>query len=174
VWLDTTIVPDHKLHVFARDDDYFFGILQSHVHELWSLATCSWMGVGNDPSYSSSRTFGTFPLPWAPGHEPADDPRVQVIAAAARELVQLRDNWLNPPGIAETDLKKRTLTNLYNQRPTWLNNAHKQLDAAVFAAYGWPADLSDDDVLARLLALNLERAKAGGGATMPADDADDD
>ena len=54
--------------------------------------------------------------------------------------------------------QKRTLTNLYNQRPTWLDNAHKKLDAAVFAAYGWPVDLSDDEILARLLALNLERA----------------
>jgi hypothetical protein len=55
-------------------------------------------------------------------------------------------------------LTKRTLTNLYNQRPTWLDNAHRRLEEAVFAAYGWPADLSDDEILARLLALNLERA----------------
>ena len=57
-------------------------------------------------------------------------------------------------------LAKRTLTNLYNERPTWLDLIHKKLDAAVFAAYGWPADLSDDDLLARLLALNLSRAAA--------------
>jgi type II restriction/modification system DNA methylase subunit YeeA len=55
-------------------------------------------------------------------------------------------------------LKKRTLTNLYNERPAWLDNAHRDLDAAVAAAYGWPADLSEEDALARLLALNLERA----------------
>ena len=55
-------------------------------------------------------------------------------------------------------LKKRTLTNLYNQRPTWLDLAHKKLDAAVFAAYGWPATLTDDDLLAKLLELNLVRA----------------
>lgn len=55
-------------------------------------------------------------------------------------------------------LKKRTLTNLYNERPTWLANAHRALDAAVFAAYGWPPTLSDDDLLARLLELNLSRA----------------
>ena len=59
---------------------------------------------------------------------------------------------------AATKLKKRTLTNLYNERPVWLANVHKQLDEAVFAAYGWPADLSDDELLAKLLALNLERA----------------
>ncbi len=65
VWMDTDTVPDHKLHVIARDDDYSFGVLQSHVHETWTLAQCSWIGVGNDPSYSSSRTFETFPLPVA-------------------------------------------------------------------------------------------------------------
>lgn len=54
-------------------------------------------------------------------------------------------------------LALRTLTNLYNQRPAWLANAHKKLNSAVFAAYGWPADLGDDELLARLLALNLER-----------------
>lgn len=66
------------------------------------------------------------------------------------ELVQLR----------ETQSGTRTLTQLYNERPTWLDNAHRKLDAAVFAAYGWPDDLSDDETLcvARLLALNLKRA----------------
>lgn len=57
-------------------------------------------------------------------------------------------------------MKTRTLTNLYNERPAWLAAAHRRLDEAVSAAYGWPADLPDDDLLARLLALNL--ARAGG------------
>ncbi len=61
---------------------------------------------------------------------------------------------------AAKKLAKRTLTNLYNERPTWLDLAHERLDEAVFAAYGWPADLSDNDLLARLLALNLEQAAA--------------
>ena len=55
-------------------------------------------------------------------------------------------------------LAKRTFTNLYNERPTWLDLAHRELDEAVFAAYGWPPDLTDDQILERLLALNLERA----------------
>ena len=62
--------------------------------------------------------------------------------------------------LKDTELRKRTLTNLYNQRPTWLDNAHAQLDAAVADAYGWPADLPDAEILERLLALNLERAGA--------------
>ena len=55
-------------------------------------------------------------------------------------------------------LKKRTLTNLYNEHPAWLDNAHKSLDEAVFAAYGWSAGLDDEEILKRLLELNLERA----------------
>jgi hypothetical protein len=58
------------------------------------------------------------------------------------------------------ELKKRTLTNLYNERPTWLELAHRRLDEAVFAAYGWSPDISDDELLAKLLALNLKRAAA--------------
>lgn len=72
---------------------------------------------------------------------------------------------------AEKELKKRTLTNLYNQRPAWLANAHTALDDAVLAAYGWPAGISDDDLLARLLALNLSRA--GSTGEPPSADADD-
>ena len=66
---------------------------------------------------------------------------------------------INPKAAAT--LKTRTLTNLYNERPTWLDNTHRDLDAAVATAYGWPADISDEEALARLLALNLERAAAG-------------
>ena len=56
-------------------------------------------------------------------------------------------------------IKMRTLTNLYNERPTWLANAHRDLDEAVVAAYGWPTDLSDEEVLRRLLELNLAHAE---------------
>ncbi|MDQ3586575.1 MAG: class I SAM-dependent DNA methyltransferase [Acidobacteriota bacterium] len=56
---------------------------------------------------------------------------------------------------AAQQLAKRTLTNLYNGRPTWLDLAHRRLDTAVATAYGWPPDLPDEDLLARLLALNL-------------------
>ena len=119
------------------------------------------MGVGNDPSYSSSRTFETFPFPWPPGQEPAGVLRVEAIAEAARVLVAQRDAWLHPAGASEGELKKRTLTNLYNARPTWLDLTHRKLDAAVLDAYGWSHDLSDEEILERLLALNLERRSNG-------------
>jgi type II restriction/modification system DNA methylase subunit YeeA len=131
--------------------------------------------------------FETFPFPEGltpniPAAEYADDPWATAIAGAARRLDELREAWLNPPDLvkrvpevvpgfpdrilpvspsAAAILKTRTMTNLYNERPTWLDNAHGDLDAAVAAAYGWPADISEEAVLARLLALNLERAAAG-------------
>ena len=82
---------------------------------------------------------------------------VQVgVQSLDRELVRQRDNWLNPPDAAPEALAKLTLTNLYNKRPTWLENAHRKLDEAVFAAYGWSPSLTDEEILEKLLALNLQ------------------
>ena len=170
--------------VIARDDETTFGILHSRFHELWTLRLCTWLGIGNDPRYTPSTTFETFPFPEGltpniPADAYADDVRAQRIAAAAQRLNELRENWLNPPDLVvrvpevvpgyperilprdeecAQELKKRTLTKLYNQRPAWLDNLHRELDAAVAAAYGWPADLSDDEILARLFELNQARA----------------
>ena len=109
------------------------------------------------------------------------------IAIAAKRLNDLRENWLNPPEWTqrlpevtplgmdtspypdrivpknghEKELAERTLTKLYNQRPAWLDAAHKTLDLAVAAAYGWNdyhAEMLDDEILKRLLALNLQRS----------------
>ena len=155
-YVTTGTIAENLLVVIARSDDYFFGVLHSRLHELWSLR----MGTALEdrPRYTPTTTFETFPFPWAPGSELTDDQRVQAIAEAARELVEKRDRWLNPEGATEQELKKRTLTNLYNERPTWLDLVHKKLDDAVFEVYGWPKDLEDEEILERLLALNLERA----------------
>jgi len=157
-WIGSEVVPDHGVAVFPREDDYFFGVLQSRLHELWALRQGT--QLEDRPRYTPTTCFETFPFPWSPGKESVDDPRVQAIAAAAKDLVEKRDRWLNPEGATEPELKKRTLTNLYNQRPTWLDLAHKKLDQAVLDAYAWPHDLTDDQILERLLALNLERAAA--------------
>jgi type II restriction/modification system DNA methylase subunit YeeA len=155
VWLDNAVISDHQLIVFALEDDYSFGVLHSKPHELWSLRQGT--SLEDRPRYTSTTTFGTFPFPWPPGREPDGDPHVEAIAEAARELVAKRDNWLNPAGASEQELKKRTLTNLYNQRPTWLDLAHQTLDRAVLAAYGWPEDVGEEGILEGLLGLNLER-----------------
>ena len=157
IWVKAETIPDDGIYIFARDDDYFFGILHSRFHEIWSLKLAT--SLEDRPRYTTTSTFETFPFPWAPGAEPVDDPRVQVIAAAAKELVEQRDRWLNPEGLSDAEKKKRTLTNLYNARPTWLDLAHKRLDEAIFAAYGWKSDSSDEEILEKLLSLNLERGK---------------
>lgn len=192
VWLPMTFWPTNLLDAIARDDDASFGILHSRFHELWSLRMGTFLGVGNDPRYTPSTTFETFPFPEAmtpniPAANYADNPRAQAIAAAAVRLNELRENWLNPPELvvrepevqpgypdrilpkneeAAKELKKRTLTNLYNARPQWLRNAHAELDAAVADAYRWGEDwragrLDDDEILARLFALNQTRSVGG-------------
>ena len=154
--------------VIARDDDTIFGVLHSSLSRAWSLRLGSWLGVGNDPRYTPTTTFETFPFPEGltpniPAADYADDPRAQRIAAAAKRLDELRRAWLNPPDLvdivpeitptaapgeaprrypdrivpktveAAVKLKERTLTNLYNQRPRWLADAHDALDRAVAA-----------------------------------------
>jgi type II restriction/modification system DNA methylase subunit YeeA len=181
-WLSLPVLPDKNLVVITRDDDTTFGILHSRFHEAWALRLGT--SLEDRPRYTPSTTFETFPFPdgLTPNISAADyaaDPRAQAIAQAAARLNELRRNWLNPsdlvdvvpevvPGYpdrlipkddkAAAELKKRTLTNLYNARPAWLAKAHANLDAAVAAAYGWPADITEDDALARLLDLNHRRA----------------
>ncbi len=159
VWLQPGYLPDNALYIFAREDDYFFGVLHSRIHEVWARAQGTQLReVESGFRYTPSSTFETFPFPWPPGHEPKDSPLVEAISAAARELVEKRDAWLNPPDATPEELSKRTLTNLYNKRPDWLVNAHRKLDEAVFASYGWPVTLTDAELLERLLALNHARA----------------
>ena len=83
--------------VFARDDDYFFGVLHSRIHEVWARRMGTQLREAESGfRYTPTTTFETFPFPWPPGREPADDPRVRAIAAAAADLVAKRDAWLNP------------------------------------------------------------------------------
>jgi hypothetical protein len=155
-WVQPEVLPDSALIAVASDDDYVFGVLHSTIHELWARGMGTQLReVESGFRYTPNTTFEPFSFTWPPGKEPKDDPRVEAIAGAARELVKKRDAWLNPPDASAAELKKRTLTNLYNENPTWLQDAHRELDDAVFAAYGWPKNLSDQDILTRLLQLNL-------------------
>jgi hypothetical protein len=196
-WLDTVSLPANVVIVFARSDDYFFGILHSRVHEVWALAKGTQLREKESGSrYTPTTCFETFPFP-----RPSEQQQ-SVIAAVASELDDLREAWLNPRewtreevlefpasvdgpwkrhisnrgsrGIGTAryrrrvpkdpecmqSLLERTLTELYNERPDWLLDIHRRLDEAVFAAYGWPPEISEDELLDRLLALNLERSLA--------------
>jgi type II restriction/modification system DNA methylase subunit YeeA len=170
-WFSSNSIPDHAIFAFVRDDDYFFGVLHSGVHEIWARAKGTQVReVESGFRYTPNSTFDTFAFPWPPGTEPpeAEDSRVKAIAEAARELVRLRNAWLHAPDASEFDLKERTLTKLYNNRPVWLENAHQTLDRAVFAAYGLSYPLSKDEIIRHLLELNHERAS--GHVRVPVSD----
>ncbi|TXG84017.1 MAG: class I SAM-dependent DNA methyltransferase [Sphingomonadales bacterium] len=187
-WLALPILPDKNLIVIPREDDTAFGIIQSKAHELWALRKGS--DLQDRPRYTHTSVFATFPFPDGltpniPAADYADDPRAQAIAKAAARLNELRENWLNPPDLvarepevvpgypdrilprddaAAKELAKRTLTNLYNARPAWLDHAHRALDEAVADAYGWGDDyraglLTDEEILARLFRLNQVRCR---------------
>ena len=182
VWLDARVCPDHQLIVIALHDDSTFGILHSRFHEAWSLRLGT--SLEDRPRYTLTTTFETFPFPDGmtpdiPAATSAQDPRAEAIGKAARELVEARDRWLYPPEwidrvsedvpgfpdrpaprtlFAEEELKSRTLTNLYNRRPQWLDDLHRRVDEAVAAAYGWPADIGDEEAMGALLELNKLRA----------------
>jgi hypothetical protein len=170
VWLDANAIPDARVVGIASSDDEMLGLLHSSLHEIWTLHTCQFHGVGNDPTYNNTVCFETFPLPCPPGKEPTSHAAYKPIAEAAKDLDAQRERWLNPPewiepianridaaddfadvpaaarplirqsaimaaAAADPKLKKRTLTNLYNERPTWLRLAHERLDRAVLSAY---------------------------------------
>ena len=155
-FLPAETLPDGQLVVIARDDDYTYGVVHSRPHEVWARAMGTQLREAESGfRYTPTTTFETFPFP-----KPTPEQR-ETISSAGRELNVLRESWLNPPGVSEPELKDRTLTNLYNARPTWLAQAHQRLAQTVLDAYEWPHIISDADLLARLLALNLQREPAG-------------
>ena len=256
VWFRWPVVTDDQTVVFAREEDAFFGVLQSRLHQVWAFAQGTQLRERESGfRYRPTTCFSTLPFPFPDDLQPPKPTPVKpppksqkppepdrfyaenlaaknyylgkeepqpygspsalrtphsaldhraVIAAAAKHLNEERERWLNPSEWTETHtlefpgsisgpwgryiepetvdaktgigtvryprleprdadcaakLKKRTLTSLYNERPAWLDLAHKKLDATVAAAYGWPFDLSDEQLLERLLALNLQRAE---------------
>ena len=172
IYIDAVTMPAQTVIAFARSGNYFFGILNSQIHEIWSRALGTQLRERESGfRYTPTTCFETFPFP-RPSAAQTD-----TIAQAAKRLDDLRSNWLTPPewhreevlefpgtvdgpwrrfvhepdarGIGTVryprlipknahvfDLKKRTLTDLYNAPPTWLQLAHRALDEAVFAAYG--------------------------------------
>ncbi len=147
VWVPAETLPDSAVVGIAKDDDFTFGVLHSSVHEAWARRVGTQLRERESGfRYTPRTTFEPFPFP-----EPTDDQR-RAVANAAAELVKYRDGWLRA-------VEGRTLTELYNDPPAWLSHQHDRLDAAVLGAYGWP-DVSEEELLRRLLELNAERTLA--------------
>ncbi len=165
-FLDASIIPDNKLTAIGLDEGWFLAVLSSRIHAHWATSAGGWLGIGNDPVYVKSSCFDPFPFP-----NPTPEQREQLTALgeeldATRKLVLAEQTHLTLTGLynliekvkagpeltpAEEDAKQRG-------RVLILKDLHEQIDRLTAEAYGWPADLSDDELLERLVALNAERA----------------
>jgi hypothetical protein len=165
IFVDASVLPDNRLVVFAIQAPALFGVLSSRPHVAWTLSRGG--TLEDRPIYTKSLCFDPFPFPDCTEGEQV------TIAAIAEELDALRKERLR----LHPDL---TLTGLYNVLAKLrsgepltaaeqgvhnrglvgvLRRLHDDLDRAVLAAYGWPIDLGDDDLLGRLVSLNRERAE---------------
>ena len=167
-FLDASVLPDNMLVCLASADAFHLGVLSSRIHLEWTFANCSLIGVADFAAghrYTKSLVLETFPFP-VPEIE-----RRERIAELAEELDRTRKEVL----AEQPDL---TLTGLYNLRDKLvrgepldpveqdqrmrgrvdlLAELHRRIDAAVAEAYGWPIDLSDAEIVHRLVSLNAER-----------------
>jgi hypothetical protein len=166
-FLNCEILPDNKLVALALKGAETLAVLSAKQHVIWSLEAGSWLGIGNDPVYAKTKCFDPFPFP-TPTPEQTEKLRALGEQLDAHRKVQ------------QAAHPKLTLTNMYNVLEKLragekivgkdkeiydqgligiLRDLHDRIDTAVAEAYGWPADLSDDDILHRLVALNRERAE---------------
>ncbi len=165
-FLEGGVRPEHKLVVIGSGDAFLLGVLSSRVHITWALAAGGRLGAGNDPVYAKTNCFDKFPFP------DCDDMHRHTIADLAEQVDAHRKRQ-------QAQHPRLTLTDMYNvleklragdpltdrERAineqglvSTLKQLHDELDAAMFAAYGWPATLTDEEILERLVALNAERA----------------
>ena len=166
-WIDVACACDGSVNIITMEDDLMLGCLHNRYHEAWALM----MGgkLEDRPRYTPTTTFETYPFPdgltpdMSHAERSKSNNNAESIANAAMSLHLLRNAWLFPEELvslqeevvahfprravpndaaAALEMRTRTLTNLYNQQPAWLTNAHEELDAAVAHSYGWPESIS--------------------------------
>jgi hypothetical protein len=169
-FLSTAVMADQKLMVFGINTGFDLGVLSSRIHTSWTWRTCSWLGVGNDSVYVKTRTFDPFPFPAATDAQKAeigaiaeelDAHRKRVLAAHDHLTLTGLYNVLERlhAGVKPADIDPRERRIFDDGLVLIIKELHDRLDVAVAEAYGWPVDLPEEEVLARLVALNKERAK---------------
>jgi len=163
-FLPANVIPESKIVVIASTDAWYLAVLSCHFHVVWSLANGAFLE--DRPNYNHSEAFNPFPFP-----DPSEPQKTRLRALGEQLDAHRKAQLAAHPGL--------TLTGIYNvleklqagqritgaDRDTYdqgliglLNDLHRQIDAEVAGAYGWPADLSDDAILHRLVSLNRERA----------------
>jgi hypothetical protein len=167
VFLDSSILPDNMITAIALDDAFPLGLLSSRIHVRWSLSAGGRLGVGNDPRYTKARCFDPFPSPICDNCQKAVIRELGEQLDAHRKARQAEHPTLTLTGMYNVLAKLRSGEALTDKERviheqglvSVLKQIHDDLDAAVFDAYGWPHDLTDDEILVRLVALNRERAE---------------
>jgi hypothetical protein len=166
VFLDACYLADHKVYAVASDDAFVLGVLSSKIHGIWALAAGGHLGVGNDPTWTNTTCFLPFAFPSASA---AQSERIGLLAEsidAHRKRQQAGHPTLTITGMYNVVEKLRSGEALTAKDKviheqglvSVLKKLHDDLDAAVFDAYDWPHDLTDEQILERLVALNSERA----------------
>lgn len=162
-FLDGQIIPDIRLTVIASEDAYFLGVLSSRVHVVWSLATGG--KLEDRPVYAISQCFDPFPFPDASEHMKSLIRGIADEIDAFRKQVQAEHPELTLTQIYNVFEKLRAGEPLNDEEEEIksqglvliLKELHDRLDVLVAEAYGWSADVSEDDILSGLVALNAER-----------------
>jgi len=165
IFVESNILPDQQLVTIALDDAYFLGVLSSQVHVTWSLAAGG--TLEDRPRYNNSVCFDPFPFP-----DPTDTQKQTI-----RELGERLDSHRKRVQATHPEVTITAMYNLleklrqgeplndkdkaFNQKAlvSTLKQIHDELDAAVFAAYGWEPTLTDDQILENLVTLNAQRAE---------------
>jgi hypothetical protein len=167
MFLPVSVLPDAKIVGIALDDAYFLGVLSSRIHIEWAVKSGGWLGVGNDANYNHSACFIKYPFPESTLKQKQkirelgdrlDTHRKQVQAAHPEITITGMYNLLEKLRAGEpfTDADRE-----YNNKAlvSTLKQIHDELDRAVLDAYGWPYDITDEQILENLVALNAERAE---------------
>jgi SAM-dependent methyltransferase len=172
-FLDGDLLAEGTVAAIALEDAFYLGVLSSRIHVVWALAAGGRLGIGNDPRYNKTRCFEPFPFP------DCIEEQKERIREHAEELDAHRKRQRQKnPDLTMTDvynvlgklrageeLTKKDLEVHGWGLVTVLRQIHDDLDAAVYDAYGWPATLTDDEIIERVVALNMARtAEERGGA----------
>lgn len=174
-FLDADTLPDNKLVVVASDDPIVLGVLSSRQHRAWFRANAGRIGeYEREAVYVKGACFDAFPFPALSGDLAAE------VGAVAEEIDALRARVLSRHAFL-------TMTGLYNARARIgancdlteaerivheegcvgvLDHLHQRLDRLVAQAYGWPDDLSDAQIVDRLIVLNAARAAEEASGTI--------
>jgi hypothetical protein len=174
VFVDSRVRPEHKLIIFGSSDAYTLGILSSRIHTTWAVAAGGRLGVGNDPVYSKTLCFDPFPFPIPTIEQQQQIREIAERLNAHRNRQQELQPWLTLTEMYNVLEKLRAGTQFSEQDHlihqaglvSVLREIHRELDSAVFGAYGWPFELADEQILEHVVALNALRKTEEAAGTI--------